>query len=61
MDNCPTQYKCQQNLFKVDESYDTRKSTIMHKFAQKYGFKGSRDAAGKLVKQRIKCLELKGK
>eukprot|EP00957_Ditylum_brightwellii_P171019 13018712-Ditylum_brightwellii.AAC.1 len=35
--------------------------TVVHKFSQKYGFKGSWDDAGKLVKQRVECLELKGK
>eukprot|EP00957_Ditylum_brightwellii_P064380 4886264-Ditylum_brightwellii.AAC.1 len=59
-DNCPTQYKCQQNFLEVAKSCDTRKTTVVHKFSQQYGFKGSWDTAGKLVKQRIKCLKLKG-
>eukprot|EP00957_Ditylum_brightwellii_P207671 15353999-Ditylum_brightwellii.AAC.2 len=39
-------------------SCDTRRTTLIHKFEQKYGFKGSWDATGKLVKQAIKRLEL---
>eukprot|EP00957_Ditylum_brightwellii_P138187 10534325-Ditylum_brightwellii.AAC.1 len=49
-----------KNLVEVAVSCDTRKSTVVHKFAQKYGFKGSWDAVGKLVQERIKCLKLKG-
>eukprot|EP00957_Ditylum_brightwellii_P066794 5068392-Ditylum_brightwellii.AAC.1 len=44
----------------MSKSCDTRKTTVVHKFPQKYGFKGSWDAAGKLVNQRIEHLELKG-
>eukprot|EP00957_Ditylum_brightwellii_P022161 1672343-Ditylum_brightwellii.AAC.1 len=40
-------------------SCKTRDSTLIHKFAQKYSFKGSWDATGKLVHQAINCLELK--
>eukprot|EP00957_Ditylum_brightwellii_P192632 14667088-Ditylum_brightwellii.AAC.1 len=60
-DNFPTQYKCRQNFLEVAKSCNTRKTTVVHKCSQKYGFKGSCNAAGKLVKQSIECLKLKGK
>ena len=52
-DNCPTQYKCRQNFWKVASSGTTNNSVIIHKFAQKFRFKGPWDATGKLVKQAI--------
>lgn len=60
-DNCPTQYKCRQHFLKVAtaSSNHNSKSTIIHKFAQKFRFKGSWDATGKIVKQRILNNELK--
>ena len=58
-DNCPNQYKDRHNFIQVATSCDTRSTTIIHKFAQKYNFKGSWDATGKLVKQAINRLELK--
>ena len=58
-DNCPTQYKCRQNFWKVATSASRNKSIIVHKFAQKYRFKGPWDATGKLVKQAIQNNELR--
>jgi hypothetical protein len=60
-DCCPTQYKCRQNFYKTatfasEHDHDCR---LIHKFAQKYNFKGSWDAAGKIVKERILNHELK--
>eukprot|EP00957_Ditylum_brightwellii_P098001 7464440-Ditylum_brightwellii.AAC.1 len=57
-DNCTGQYKCRQNFLQVALSCNTRDTMLLHKFAQKYGFKGSWDATGKLVKQAIERLEL---
>jgi len=60
-DNCPTQYKCRQNFVNVAHasSFHNNKCTITHKFAQKYRFKGSWDATGKLIKKRILNNEFK--
>ena len=60
-DNCPTQYKCRQNFVNVAHaaSLHNNKCTITHKFAQKYRFKGSWDATGKLIKKRILNNEFK--
>lgn len=60
-DNCPTQYKCRQNFYKVstfgsEHDHDCR---LIHKLAQKFRFKGSWDATGKIVKERILNHELK--
>ena len=53
-DNCPTQYKCRQNFFKVATHCNHHGGAVMiHKFAQKYRFKGSWDATGKHVKEAI--------
>ena len=57
--NCPTQYKCCQNFWKVASSGTTNNSVIIHKFAQKFRFKGLWDATGKLVKQAIQNNELR--
>ncbi len=49
-DNCPNQYKCQENfvhLFKIKELLDVK---IVHCFAVKDNFKGLWDGAGKAVK-----------
>ena len=60
-DNCAPQYKCRQNFFQIATScVQPRGTTVIHKFAQKYRFKGSWDAAGKLVKQAINRLEMRG-
>ena len=60
-DNCPTQYKCRQNFSNVAHASNTigDESIIVHKFAQKYRFKGSWDATGKIVKQQIANNEFK--
>ena len=60
-DNCPTQYRCRQNFTQVAmaSSKHDHKPMLIHKFAQKYRFKGSWDATGKIVKQRILNNELK--
>ena len=60
-DNCPTQYKCRQNFFNISHfsSHFIRPTRIVHKFAQKFRFKGSWDAVGKVVKMRIENNELK--
>ena len=60
-DNCPTQYRCRQNFYHVANAAKTsnHKPIVIHKFAQKYRFKGSWDATGKVVKQKILQNELK--
>jgi hypothetical protein len=60
-DNCPTQYKCRQHFVNVAKasSLHNNKTSITHKFAVKYRFKGSWDATGKLVKQQIFINEMK--
>ena len=58
-DGCPTQYKCRQNFVHVAMSGKSNGSRIVHKFAEKYCFKGSWDATGKLVKHTIMKNELK--
>ena len=60
-DNCPTQYRCRQNFYHVANAAKTlhHKPITIHKFAQKYRFKGSWDATGKVVKQKILQNELK--
>ena len=60
-DNCPTQYRCRQNFYHVSNAANisSHKPVLIHKFAQKYKFKGSWDATGKLVKQKILQNELK--
>eukprot|EP00957_Ditylum_brightwellii_P115264 8789656-Ditylum_brightwellii.AAC.1 len=47
-DRCAGQYKCRQNFLQVALSCNTRDTMLLHKFVQKYGFKGSWDATGKL-------------
>ena len=59
-DNCPTQYKCRQNFWKVATHCNHHSGAILiHKFAQKYRFKGSWDATGKHVKYAILKNEMK--
>ena len=59
-DNCAPQYKYCQNFLQLSKSFEShRNTTVIHKFAQKYRFEGSWDAAGKLVKQAIHRLEMK--
>ena len=40
-DGCPTQYKCRQNFVHVAMSGKSNGSRIVHKFSEKYCFKGS--------------------
>ena len=58
-DNCAPQYKCRQNFLQVATACNKRDGTVVHKFAQKYRFKGSWDATGKLIKQAINRLEMR--
>ena len=60
-DNCPTQYRCRQNFYHIStaSSNHPHKPIQTHKLAQKYRFKGSWDATGKVVKQQILQNELK--
>ena len=60
-DNCPGQYRCRQNFLNVARASGTHdnKVVVVHKLAEKYRFKGSWDATGKLVKERIMNNELK--
>ena len=53
-DNCPTQYKCHQNFWKVVSSGKAHTSSIVHKSVQKFKFKGTCDTTGKLVKEVIR-------
>ena len=46
-------------ILQVATACNERDGTVVHKFAQKYRFKGSWDATGKLVKQAINHLEMK--
>ena len=58
--NCACQYKCRQNFWKVATHCNRNPgAVIVHKFAQKYRFKGSWDATGKHVKYAILKNELK--
>ena len=57
--NFPTQYKYHQNFYKVATFAEETGSRLINKFGQKYGFKGSWDATGKLVKGQILKNELK--
>ena len=60
-DNCPGQYRCRQNFLNVATAgkHHDNKTVVVHKLAQKFRFKGSWDATGKLVKERIVNNELK--
>ena len=60
-DNCTTQYRCRQNLDHVaTASFNhLHKPILTYKLAQKYRFKGSWDATGKLVKKQILQNKLK--
>ena len=57
-DNCAQQYKCRQNFLHIAKVCDTRDGSVVHKLAQRYCFKGSCEATGKLVKQAISWVEL---
>ena len=58
-DNCPDQYKCHQNIYHVVTAIIAARARNIHKFSQKYKFKGSWDATGKLIKDAILKNELK--
>lgn len=60
-DNCLGQYRCQQNFLNVTKAVENHgnETIIVHKLAEKYRFKGSWDATGKIVKERIMNNELK--
>ena len=58
-DNCPTQYKCRQNFNLNEQLSNKHKVTLVHKFAQKYGFKGPWDGTSKLIKSAISKQEMK--
>eukprot|EP00957_Ditylum_brightwellii_P122511 9342488-Ditylum_brightwellii.AAC.1 len=58
-DNCNGQFKVHHTFLQVATSCNSRDTAVIHKFVQKYKFKGSWDIAGNLVKQTIHCLEIK--
>jgi hypothetical protein len=58
-DNCAGQYKCNQNFVKIATFPENVSGVlILHRFAQKYNFKGVWDAAGKVVKNYMRNSEL---
>ena len=58
-DNCPTQYKCRQNFLRLASAGESHPTRFIHKFPQKFGFKGPWDATGKLIKSTILRNELR--
>lgn len=52
-DNCPTQYKRRRTFYHVATCAETHHSRVIQMFAEKFCFKGSWDATGKLVKYAI--------
>lgn len=58
-DNCSTQHKCRQNFYRTSLASTKHGVSIIHKFAQKYGFKGPWGGTSKLIKQTISKLEMK--
>ena len=52
-DNCPAQYKCRQHFLQLSQESSHVGQTLIHNFAQKYGFQGSWGACEKLVKHAI--------
>ena len=59
-DNCAPQYKCRQKFIQIAQSCEVHcDTTIVHKFVQKYRFKGSWYAARKVIKEAINCLEMR--
>ena len=62
-DAAPGQYKCRQNFYNIARFGGEFNNSchLIHKFAAKYRFKGSWDAVGKVVKERIRNNELSGK
>ena len=54
-DNCPTQYKCRFFFYQIaTHSQRFTNSTLIHKFAQKYNFKGSWDALMTVIRGMIR-------
>jgi hypothetical protein len=60
-DNCGPQYKCKYNMVHIAKQSTKldSKHSVQHNYAQIYQFKGVWDAAGKVVKDRIKEMEMK--
>ena len=58
-DNCLNQYKCLQNFWKLVTYGKKLNTRVIHKFAEKFAFKGPWDATGKLIKDKILRNELK--
>jgi len=48
-DCCGPQYRFRQNFLKIATAKERLAAIVVHKFAQKYCFKGSWDATGKLI------------
>jgi hypothetical protein len=58
-DNCAGQYKCNQKILKIATFPENVSGVlILHRFAQKYNFKGVWNAAGKVVKNYMRNSEL---
>lgn len=57
-DNCGGHYKNRFNFWKIATAARVLGVLVSHGFAQKYGFKGIWDAAGKVVKDYIRKLEV---
>ena len=56
------QYKCRKHFYKLTTFAERHPGSIaVHKFSQKFKFKGPWDATGKIVKQAIKNCELQFK
>ena len=58
-DNCCNQYKCRFNFWKLATFYERMGVRIRHRFAQKYGFKGTWDAAGRTLKAFLLKVEMR--
>ena len=58
-DDCPNQCKCRQNFARLVPSSQDSQPLKIHKFAQKYGFKGPWDGTNKLIKNCINKYESK--
>ena len=59
-DCCGPQYRCRENFLKITTSKERLAVIVVHKFAQKYCFKGSWDATGKLITDSINKHECRG-
>ena len=53
------QYNCRHNFYQITTSVDTNNSCQVHKFAQKFCFKGSWDATRKIINTAISKNEMK--